>query len=42
MSPPRRKVLDDRDLVLNINVSDCKFAAVETRDYAVLNGVLKT
>jgi hypothetical protein len=32
----------DRDLVLNINISDCEFAAVESRDYVVLDGMLKT
>lgn len=42
MSQPRRKLSEDRDLVLNISVSDCKFAAVETRDYVVLDGMLKT
>ena len=42
MSLPHRKPTENRDLVLNINVSDCKFAAVESRDYVVLDGMLKT
>ena len=42
MSKPRRERTDSRDLVLNINVSDCAFAAVENRDYVVLDAMLKT
>jgi hypothetical protein len=38
----KRKPSNERDLVLNINISECRFAAVETRDYVVLDQMLKT
>jgi hypothetical protein len=42
VSATARRPATERDLVVNINVSDCKFAAVESRDYVVLDGMLKT
>lgn len=42
MTKPRRIPGIEPGLVFNINVSDCKFAAVETRDYVVLDEMLKT
>lgn len=42
MNAPARRGSFERDLVFHITVSDCRFAAVEARDYVVLDGMLKT
>lgn len=42
MSKATRIPPGELGLVFNINVSECKFAAVENRDYVVLDGMLKT